>query len=129
LRQEKASKLEQAGFRVKAVETANELYRYLAVRPTTIAVLEIDLPGEDGIRIKITANESLTLRTLLKKNGDVCSHAELGMAIDQHPDELNKHLLEVILSRLSSKVKRISGLTLPIQSFRGIGYGLLIQHG
>lgn len=217
LRREMALQLGHLGFKVEAFENAYQFYRYLAVRPMTIAVLDIGLPGEDGlaickhlreheqsigvvfvtkkdtredrlaglavgadaymtkpadfdelalvlkrlalrfirhkrvsdfprqgavnswhmelnsifliapngIRIKVTANEGLILRTLLKKRGAVCTHAELGIAIDLHPDELDKHRIEVILSRLSSKVKRMSGLTLPLQSFRNVGYGLM----
>jgi len=219
LRLEMASHLEKLGFQVKAFESAYGFYRYLAVRPMTIAILDIGLPGEDGIsickylrehnqsmgivfvtkrdtredrlagltagadaymtkpadmdelalvlkrlalrfvrhkrandyprqgvlnswhmepnsifltapngiRIKVTANESLLLRTLLKKRGAVCTHAELGIAIELHPDELNKHRIEVILSRLNSKVNRLSGLTLPLQSFRNVGYGLILD--
>ena len=102
----------------------NDLPRQGSVNSWHVEPNSIFLVAPNGIRIKITANESLILRALLKKNGDVCSHAELGMAIDLHPDELNKHRFEVILSRLSSKVKRLSGLALPLQSFRGMGYGL-----
>ncbi len=212
-----ASQLETLGFQVKTFENAHQFYRYLAIRPITIAVLDIGLPEEDGIsickylrdhnqsmgivfvtdrdtrddrlaglaagadaymikpvdidelalvikrlslrlmrhkrasdlprqgsvkswhmepnsifliapngiRLKLTANESLILRALLKKKGAVCTHVELGIAIGLHPDELNKHRIEVILSRLSSKVKRLSGLTLPLQSFRSMGYGLM----
>lgn len=221
LRRETALQLRHSGFKVEVFENAYQFYRYLAVRPMTIAVLDVGLPGEDGlaickylrehdqsigivfvtkkdtredrlaglaagadaymtkpadfdelalvlkrlalrfirhkrvsdfprqgavnswhmelnsifliapngVRIKVTANEGLILRTLLKKRGAVCTHAELGMAIDLHPDELDKHRIEVILSRLSSKVKRMSGLTLPIQSFRSMGYGLMQDAG
>jgi DNA-binding response OmpR family regulator len=217
LRMEMAAQLERLGFKVITFGNAYEFYRYLAIRPMTIAVLDIDLPVEDGIaicqylrdhnqsmgivfvterdtrddrlaglaagadaymtkpadmdelalvlkrlalrfirhkrandlprqgtvnswhmepnsifliapngiRIKVTANESLLLRTLLKKRGTVCTHAELGIAIELHLEELNKHRIEVILSRLSNKVKRLSGLALPLQSFRGMGYGLM----
>jgi DNA-binding response OmpR family regulator len=217
VRQEIASRLEHLGFKVNTFESAYSFYRYLAIRPMTIAVLDIDLPGEDGItickylrdhnqsmgivfvterdtredrlaglaagadaymnkpvdvdelalvlkrlalrfirhkrandlprqgsvnswhmepnsifliapngiRIKVTSNESLLLRVLLKKRGAVCTHAELGIAIELHPEELNKHRIEVILSRLSGKVKRLSGLALPLQSFRSMGYGLM----
>ena len=212
-----ASQLEALGFQVKTFENACQFYRYLAIRPVTIAVLDIGLPEEDGIsvctylrdhnqsmgivfvterdtrddrlaglaagadaymikpvdidelalvikrlslrlmrhkrasdsprqgsvnswhmepnsifliapngiRLKVTANESLILRALLKKKGAVCTHVELGIALGLHPDELNKHRIEVILSRLSGKIKRLSGLTLPLQSFRSMGYSLM----
>jgi DNA-binding response OmpR family regulator len=217
VRLEMASQLENLGLKVKAFGNANDFYRYLAIKPMTIVVLDIGLPGEDGIsvckylrehnqsigivfvtkrdtredrlaglaagadaymtkpvdidelalvlkrlalrfirhkrsndqprqgsvtswhmepnsiylvapngaQIKVTSNEGQILRALLNKKGMACTHAELGISIELNPDELNKHRIEVILNRLSSKVKRLSGLTLPLQSFRSIGYGLM----
>lgn len=219
LRQEMAFQLAHQGFRVESFENAAGFYRYLAVRPNTIAVLDIGLPGEDGIaicqylrthdpmmgivfvtasgrrderltgfaagadayltkpvdmdelvlilrrfamrfaahknvndlprrgndhswsmepnsvfltspngiRIKLSACEGQLLRKLLEKPGMPCTHAELGVALGLHPGEFDKHRIEVILSRLSGKVARSSGLELPLQSFRNVGYGLL-QH-
>lgn len=51
LREEMAFQLEQFGFRVETFDTADKFYRYLAVRPQTIAVLDIGLDGEDGLSI------------------------------------------------------------------------------
>lgn len=104
---------------------ANDLPRQGPVNSWHMDPNSIHLTAPNGIRIKVTANESLLLRVLLKKRGAVCSHAELGIALELHPDELNKHRIEVILSRLSGKVKRLTGLTLPLQSFRSVGYGLM----
>jgi DNA-binding response OmpR family regulator len=217
LRQGLIVQLKNLGFSVKAFENAMQLYRFLAIRPETIVVLDIDLPGEDGfaickylrdhdhnigivfmaareqrnerltglaagadaylikpidmdeltlilkrlalrlstqkrktdlcepiaphgwyigknsillvtpntIRIKVSYNEAQLLRTLLQKPGATCVHSALGMAIGLNPDELEKHRIEVILSRLCAKVKRTCGLKLPIQSLRGVGYALL----
>ncbi len=51
LRQELAFQLGHLGFAVETFETAAAFYRYLAVRPRTIAVLDIGLPDEDGLSI------------------------------------------------------------------------------
>lgn len=51
LRMEMAFQLEHLGFHVEAFETAEKFYRYLAIRPRTIAVLDIGLDGEDGLSI------------------------------------------------------------------------------
>jgi len=51
LRQEMAFQLGHCGFAVETFDCASAFYRYLAVRPHTIAVLDIGLPGEDGLSI------------------------------------------------------------------------------
>lgn len=51
LRQEMAFQLAHHGFAVEGFATAAQFYRYLAVRPATIAVLDIGLRGEDGLSI------------------------------------------------------------------------------
>ena len=216
LREEMAFQLEHKGFKVQGFENALQLYRYLAIQPNAIIVLDIGLPGEDGVaickylrdhdpllgivfvtargqhddrmtgltagadayltkpidmnelalllkrlatrfsakadtselrralnhegwymepdelilftpnkvRIRVSYNESQLLHTLLNRQGAPCSHAELGLSIGIDPDELDKHRIEVIVSRLCTKVKRTCGLSLPIQSVRGVGYAL-----
>lgn len=210
LREEMAFQLEHLGFTVKAFENAAQFYRFLAVRPRTIAVLDIGLSGEDGlsickylrsqnsdvgivlvtarglrddrlaglaagadayltkpvdidelvlilqrlaarfspealgaaglpvwrmaadsafmvapngIRVRLSVNEVQIVRVLLKKAGAACSHIEIGFALGLPPDELDKHRIEVILSRLRAKVERSAGMALPIKSYRGFGYG------
>jgi DNA-binding response OmpR family regulator len=51
LRQEMAFQLGHMGFAVETFDCASAFYRYLAVRPRTIAVLDIGLAGEDGLSI------------------------------------------------------------------------------
>lgn len=51
LRQEMAFQLTQMGFAVESFDSASNFYRYLAIHPRTIAVLDIGLPGEDGLSI------------------------------------------------------------------------------
>jgi DNA-binding response OmpR family regulator len=51
LLQEMAFQLQHMGFSVKTFDCAADFYRYLAVRPRTIAVLDIGLAGEDGLSI------------------------------------------------------------------------------
>ena len=51
LREGMAFQLGQMGFAVQTFETAAQFYRYLAVHPKTIAVLDIGLSGEDGLSI------------------------------------------------------------------------------
>lgn len=51
LRDEMAFQLRHLGFAVETFEGATSFYRYLAVRPRTIAVLDIGLEGEDGLSV------------------------------------------------------------------------------
>ena len=216
LREEMAFQLAHNGFVVESFESAAEFYRHLAVQPNTIAVLDIGLPGEDGlsickhlrqhnaqigivfltargnresrlaglelgadaylvkpvdmdelvlvlkrlamrfkttapswsqlpnsgfannqwqleagasfimapngIRVRLSVNESQVIRAMLLKAGEACGHTELALAMGLLPDEFNKHRAEVIVSRLRGKVERECGLRLPIQSVRGVGY-------
>lgn len=214
LREEMAFQLTQLGFVVQTFENAPQFYRFLAVNPRTIAVLDIGLDAEDGlsicqhirrhnpqigivfvsarglrddrliglaagadaylvkpadidelalilkrlaerqrvvapdsralaslsdtawqlvdggafltapngVRIRLAINESQLLRVLTARIASVCTHAELGIALSLHPDEVDKHRIEVILSRLRSKILRLTGLPPPLRSSRGVGY-------
>ncbi len=208
LRQEMAFQLGHHGFAVKTFDSAAAFYRYLAVRPRTLAVLDIGLPGEDGLSIcrHLREHDSqmgivfltaralrddrlaglalgadaylvkpvdmdelvlilkrlalrfaappaaqpmtsrpgtwtmavgsgyleapngvrvrLSLRLLLGKAGDVSHHAEIATALGLHLDEFSKHRAEVIVSRLRHKLARNTGLSLPLESVRGVGYRL-----
>src|SRR5258706_15721821 len=51
LRQEMAFQLGHMGFHVQTFDAAPGLSRYLATHPQTVTVLDIGLPGEDGLSI------------------------------------------------------------------------------
>ena len=221
LRQEMAFQLRHLGFEVQAFDCAAAFYRYLAVRPRTIAVLDIGLTGEDGLSIcrhlrehdphmgivfltahglredrlaglavgadaylvkpvdideivliikrlairfassaqaptqkppltmsigswrmepgsgfitapngvdvRLSVSEGQLLRVLASKAGAPCNHAEMATALGLHPDEFSKHRAEVIVSRLRSKVTRVTGLNLPVLAVRGMGYSMRID--
>ncbi|UZR27943.1 response regulator transcription factor [Methylococcus mesophilus] len=218
LREELAFQLAHHGFAVETFENAAQFYRYLAVRPKTVAVLDIGLAGEDGLsvcqylrshdtgmgivfvtarglrddrlsgldagadaylvkpvdldelvlilrrlgqrlttaataeprpvrasmdgqweldsglgmlvtpngtRIRLSLSEAQLLHALLAHQGEPCTHAELAAALGSMPEDYNKHRTEVIFSRLRERVYRHSGLALPIQAERCVGYRLL----
>lgn len=81
------------------------------------------VPG--GGRVRLTLNELKLVSVLFRRRGDICSHGELGQALGQLPEEYDKHRIEVVLSRLRDKVRRETGLTLPVQVARNVGYALL----
>lgn len=80
------------------------------------------LLAPNGSHVVLVSNETQLLRCLVRRAPEVCSHAELGEALGVVPDELDKHRLEVIISRLRAKTLRQTGLRLPVQSSRGAGY-------
>lgn len=51
LREELSFQLQHKGFKVVAFADATGLYRHLATQPLAVVVLDIGLPGEDGISI------------------------------------------------------------------------------
>jgi len=214
LRHEMGFQLGHHGFSVKTFDSAAAFYRYLAVRPRTLAVLDIGLPGEDGlsicrhlrahdsqmgivfltaralrddrltglglgadaylvkpvdmdelvlilkrlalrfapspaaqptssragawrmvaglgfidapngVRVRLSVVEGQLLQLLFGKAGDVSHHAEIATALGLHPEEFSKHRAEVIISRLHHKLARDTGLNLPLESVRGVGYRL-----
>jgi DNA-binding response OmpR family regulator len=216
LRDELAFQLEHLGFNVEKFADAEQFYRYLAVRPQTVVMLDIGLDGEDGLsvckylrahdvnigivfvtarglrserltgldvgadaylikpvdmdelvlilkhlgqrfsaaappalqlpadqgqwrldqgstllitpnrtQVRLSAREYQLLSALLQSPGKLCRHAELALALGLLPEEYHKHRVEVILSRLRERVCRDSGLHLPVQSERNIGYRIL----
>lgn len=215
LRQEMAFQLGHMGFTVETFSSAPGLYRYMATHPRTIVVLDIGLPGEDGLsichylrthvpqlgivfltarglrddklqglasgadaylvkpvdieelafvlrrlatrfisteadnppktptplvwaldahngfliapnqtRIRLSVNEGQICKVLLTKKGEVCLHSELSLALGVAPQEIDRHRIEVIVSRLRSKVERECGQAIPIRSVRNLGYSL-----
>ncbi len=82
----------------------------------------VALVAPNGMRVSLTATEAELLRWLIAHEHQVCSHAELGLALRLLPEEFDKHRIEVIVSRLRAKVQRQTGHELPLQSLRGQGY-------
>lgn len=80
------------------------------------------LTGPTGVRIRLSLSELQLLGTLMKKPEEISVHNELSRALGIMPEEFNKHRIEVILSRLRDKVRRETGVNLPVVSKRGLGY-------
>ncbi len=217
LLEEMCFQLRHLGYTVQPFENAAQLYRYLATASCTVAVLDVGLPGEDGLEIcqhlrthdsqmgivfvtarglredrlrglatgadaylvkpidmdelvlvldrlslraarngdagntppmlesgiwsldlasamlvapngfksRVTVNESIFLQKLIDHAGRTCTHVELGAALGVHPDDLDKHRVEVIVSRMKTKIERTVGLPLPLRAVRGLGYSLV----
>ncbi len=75
-----------------------------------------------GLGIRLSLNELQLLGNLMRKPEEISVHNELSRALGMMPEEFNKHRIEVILSRLREKVRRETGVNLPILSKRGLGY-------
>lgn len=81
-----------------------------------------ELHAPNGGRVSLTLTELRLLRALIASSSQTCSHAQLGIALGVHPDELDKHRIEVIVSRLRSKITRAAGLAAPLRTDRSLGY-------
>lgn len=82
------------------------------------------LTSPAGVSVALTMNELQLLRLLKDRSPEPCTPMELGMAMGMLPDEFDKHRIEVIISRLRTKISRLSGANIPIRSHRGMGYSL-----
>lgn len=80
------------------------------------------LIAPNGTRMRLTLAEMQLLGELVSKRGKPCKHAELARAIGLNAEEWDRHRLEVIVSRLRSKVERETGFEAPIRTVRGQGY-------
>ncbi|MCC6135535.1 MAG: response regulator transcription factor [Candidatus Contendobacter sp.] len=80
------------------------------------------LVAPNQARIRLSVREYQLLNALLQRLGEPCRHAELALALGLLPEEYNRHRVEVILSRLRERIYRCSGLHLPIQAERNVGY-------
>lgn len=79
----------------------------------------------NGTWIRLSLSEAQLLHALIAHQGEPCTHAELAASLGFLPEEYNRHRTEVIVSRLRERVYRQSGLALPIQAERSVGYRLL----
>jgi len=80
------------------------------------------LQAPNHSRIKLTVNELHILTTLNEHIGEICPYAGIALALGVEPDDSGKHRIEVTISRLRQKVKRETGLELPLRTIRGRGY-------
>jgi len=82
------------------------------------------LVAPNGCRAALTLNELQLMRLLHARAPQPCSPMELGLAMGMLPDEFDKHRIEVVISRLRTKITRTTGMNIPIRSHRGQGYSL-----
>lgn len=80
------------------------------------------LLSPNGARISLTLIEIRLLWALIGAAPQTCTHAQLGIALGVSPDELDKHRIEVIISRLRGKVLREAGEKMPLLTDRSQGY-------
>ena len=82
-----------------------------------------------GFGVRLSLSELQLLGNLMRKPEEVSVHNELSRALGLMPEDFNKHRIEVIFSRLRDKVRRETGLNLPIISKRGLGYMFSLETG
>lgn len=83
---------------------------------------QLALLAPSGAMVSLTLTEIRLLRTLMGASPQTCTYAQLGIALGLSPDELDKHRIEVIVSRLRNKVPRSTGENLPLLTDRNQGY-------
>lgn len=77
-----------------------------------------------GAEVPLTLQEVMLLRALTRALPGVCSIESLGVALGMETEQLDKHRIEVIVSRLRTKIGRQTGETFPLHARRGAGYYL-----
>lgn len=77
-----------------------------------------------GAEVALTVQEMLLLRALIQASPGVCSTEALGEALGMSAQTLDKHRIEVVVSRLRTKISRQTGKTFPLAARRGAGYYL-----
>lgn len=82
------------------------------------------LIAPNGSRTALTLNELQLMRLLHTRAPQPCTPMELGLAMGMLPDEFDKHRIEVVISRLRTKITRTTGMNIPIRAHRGQGYSL-----
>lgn len=82
--------------------------------------LQLCIPG--GTAITLTGSEARLLANLFNTPGEVVSRDELckGLPPGGAADETRR--LDTLVSRLRTKVELVSGVELPIKTFRNLGY-------
>lgn len=80
------------------------------------------LHAPNGATVSLTLTELRLLRTLIDASPSTCTYTQLGVALDITPDQLDKHRIEVIISRLRAKVMRSAGDNIPVMTDRSQGY-------
>jgi DNA-binding response OmpR family regulator len=81
-----------------------------------------ELIAPNGQRLRLSANETQLLSALLRQRGRVLPHDELAVALALLAEDNARHRIEVIISRLRARVRRETGLALPVRAQRGLGY-------
>lgn len=80
------------------------------------------LVSPTGSTLRLTVMELQLLTVLAAEQGRPVPMAAMARGMGLAADEWNQHRMEVIVSRLRSKVERYTGLKAPLRTVRGVGY-------
>jgi DNA-binding response OmpR family regulator len=137
LRKEIHYHLKQQGFLVFAVNSGRSLDDLLITEPIDALVLDLTLPGEDGISIArrmrssiLTNSEKALLVGLAQASHHVLETEVICELLSQRPDadDIGKRALESLVSRLRKKLSSLSpeGAEPTLKAVWGVGYQLCI---
>jgi DNA-binding response OmpR family regulator len=96
--------------------------------PWVLDTVNLTLRYQMNVPVELTASESKLLKTLAL-NASCVGHVELieSTAPSKLTDAMSRPSLEVLISRLRTKISLHTGQMNPIKSVRGIGYQLCIK--
>ncbi|WP_237153295.1 response regulator transcription factor [Oryzibacter oryziterrae] len=90
----------------------------------------LELVAPDGARVRLTRSEALLLNRIVLSGGNVVTRAELQALISEPGNASSSgRALDVLLSRLRSKVKLRTGTALPLQTLQGVGFAFRAKAG
>lgn len=83
------------------------------------------LRAPDGACLELAAAERAFLRALFAAPGQPVDRDVLIAAITDTPWDFDPHRLEMLVHRLRARVRRVTGMALPVRALRGVGYLIL----
>jgi DNA-binding response OmpR family regulator len=123
LRRSLAFHLEQAGYHVHTAATAEEALEFIRINPPDLAILDIGLPGMDGLdalrELKAQHNLPVIFLTARRRELDEVLGLELGA-----DDYITKPFdVDVVLAHVKAVLRRTGGSTTPEKTAERIVLG------
>lgn len=85
------------------------------------------LHAPSGERVALSVSERTILGLLLREPSATVTREMLADALGYHPDEVLSNRIDMLVSRLRRKVSQATGLQLPVQAIRGVGFSVMLS--
>jgi DNA-binding response OmpR family regulator len=122
---------EQEGYRVSAAKDGAAMRAHLRSRPVDVILLDVVLPGQDGLTIAreirgkdvvLTSGEFDLLAALAKHPGRVFSRETLMEHTRGHGTKAFDRTIDAQIVRLRKKIERDPKNPMIVKSVRAVGY-------